>query len=490
MERLQDFLRMLQPGDNLIKIDIQDGYYHLPLALASQQYMGFIVMGVAFVLTAAPMGFTLSPWWFTWAMQCPLTYIRRGGVARDVAGGSPDPIPAIAWLDDFLMVVRDAQQAQEVKELFGRLGLTTHPTKCCWVPTSRMDYLGLVIDVQKGRVEAPADKVARIAGMATALLREARRGKHRVRTRAMMTFAGTANAIALALPAARFFLRPVHDAIRGAPHLYGQVRLSLPGKTALRWWQGLQRTVTVPPHNGRPLWQHPTTLTIHTDAATDYLTQAAWGGVINWGQPDQETVRGVFTARELATEHINTLELRAITLTIRHCRRRCANAHLMLFSDSEVVVRVLQNLTSRSGALYTELGALLHLTWSMRATFLIEHIPGVLNILADRLSRPPRPSAHHPRIPHLPLVTAGDIDSPWDAAGFYYLPVYMHNAGVAKLRDDGGKGLLLLEPTARARLYWSILAPAVTAAQTVRWTFPQGVRTALLVSFVFPPPRE
>ena len=38
MERLQDFLRMLQPGDNLIKIDIQDGYYHLPLASASQQY--------------------------------------------------------------------------------------------------------------------------------------------------------------------------------------------------------------------------------------------------------------------------------------------------------------------------------------------------------------------------------------------------------------------------------------------------------------------
>ena len=27
---------------------------------------------------------------------------------------------------------------------------------------------------------------------------------------------------------------------------------------------------------------------------------------------------------------------------------------------------------------------------------------------AGRLSRPPRPSAHHPRIPHLPLVTAGD----------------------------------------------------------------------------------
>ena len=60
-------------------------------------------MGQAYLLLAAPMGFTLSPWWFTWAMQCPLTYIRKGGVVRDAAGGDIDPIPAIAWLDDFLV---------------------------------------------------------------------------------------------------------------------------------------------------------------------------------------------------------------------------------------------------------------------------------------------------------------------------------------------------------------------------------------------------
>ena len=79
---------------------------------------------------------------------------------------------------------------------------------------------------------------------------------------------------------ARFYLRPLYDVIQAAPHQYGQVRLSPPGQIALRWWRDLARTVTVPPHDGRALWQTPRTLTIHTDAATDYLTQAAWGGVL------------------------------------------------------------------------------------------------------------------------------------------------------------------------------------------------------------------
>ena len=95
------------------------------------------------------------------------------------------------------MVVRDEHHAQEVKELFARLGLRTHPTKCSWVPTPHMEYLRLVIDVQRGRVEVPAAKVARIAGMATALLQGTRRARQRVRTRDLMRFAGTASATVL-----------------------------------------------------------------------------------------------------------------------------------------------------------------------------------------------------------------------------------------------------------------------------------------------------
>ena len=107
----------------------------------------------------------------------------------------------------------------------------------------------------------------------------------------------------------------MYDLLQAAPHPYGQVRLSPQGQTALRWWCALKRAVTVPPHDGLALWQKPREITVHTDAATDYLTQAAWGGVLNWGRPDQETVRGVFTAAELANDHTNTSELRALTRT-------------------------------------------------------------------------------------------------------------------------------------------------------------------------------
>ena len=51
-----------------------------------------------------------------------------GGDASALAGIAPTP--AIAWLDDYLLVVRDLAQASAIQHLFDWLGLKTHPDIC------------------------------------------------------------------------------------------------------------------------------------------------------------------------------------------------------------------------------------------------------------------------------------------------------------------------------------------------------------------------
>ena len=81
------------------------------------------------VLMSFPMCFTLSPWWVTWAMMCPLTRIRQGCSAQENIAGIART-PAMGWLDDLFRVLRDRDAAHAIKLFFTRIGLRTHPTAC------------------------------------------------------------------------------------------------------------------------------------------------------------------------------------------------------------------------------------------------------------------------------------------------------------------------------------------------------------------------
>ena len=76
------------------------------------------------MLMAAPMGFTLT-------MLCPLTHIRRGWAARGAIAGIA-LITAVAWLDDFLLVVRDANHAQAIRHLSGWV-FNPNQSNRCWM---------------------------------------------------------------------------------------------------------------------------------------------------------------------------------------------------------------------------------------------------------------------------------------------------------------------------------------------------------------------
>ena len=121
----------------------------------------------------------------------------------------------------------------------------------------------------------------------------------------------------------------------------------------------------------------PISVTICTDAS-----KQGWGAHSSLGG----SLRGKWS-REMASFHINILEMAAVYLALRRFRFP-RNAHIALHSDNMTVVNCLSRLGSaRSKPLNSWVVSILSLLRD-RGIFLTTcHVAGVRNVVADALSR-------------------------------------------------------------------------------------------------------
>jgi ribonuclease HI len=140
----------------------------------------------------------------------------------------------------------------------------------------------------------------------------------------------------------------------------------------LRWWASLSSNV----HVGREVWPAPS-VAMFTDAS-----MRGWGAVWNGQVP----ASGFFDAANEGSS-INELELLAAIHGLRAFARFARSRELVLISDSLVTVHIVRNWTSRAPRLLAHLRTLRALCESLGVTISTRHLPSVLNLWADRLSR-------------------------------------------------------------------------------------------------------
>jgi hypothetical protein len=74
--------------------------------------------------------------------------------------------------------MRDCRKAtQVIDKLLSSIGLTRHPTKEEWVGGTRVEHLGCVMDSDRMRFYIAPRKIAKVHGIARAILRQARQGQ-------------------------------------------------------------------------------------------------------------------------------------------------------------------------------------------------------------------------------------------------------------------------------------------------------------------------
>lgn len=106
---------------------------------------------------------------------------------------------------------RKVRLLRDIVECFG---LTINESKSRMCPAHRFEHLGLVVDFRLRSFAAPPDKLRKVKSMALELAQYAANHRRYVHKRQLASFVGTAIALSPAVPAGRFHLLPLYDAIR------------------------------------------------------------------------------------------------------------------------------------------------------------------------------------------------------------------------------------------------------------------------------------
>ena len=140
----------------------------------------------------------------------------------------------------------------------------------------------------------------------------------------------------------------------------------------LQWW--LEESNVL---QGQPLHPIRHAVQVFTDASKE-----GWGAHLN-----EFTARGSWSVPE-SKLHINYLELKAVFLALREFQNLCVGRIVLVATDNTTVVAYINKEGGmRSGPLCALLWRILTWCSQRQVTLKAQHIPGRLNVIADKLSR-------------------------------------------------------------------------------------------------------
>ena len=204
--------------------------------------------------------------------------------------------------------------------------LYAHPTKRVWNPNQCIIWLGFVVDLALGQIQAPDSKTVTLQNMI-----EQAKDMSFVRPGYLASMLGKIISMNLAFdPVSRFMMRSLNavNAVLESRLLWSKpLQLSLDAKTELAFWPSELRM-----YNAQPIWHFPPAVRVVYSDASDTGYLVVHGRCVADGQWTCEETRNSSTWRELSTMY--SVLLPAAT--------KVANAHVRWFIDNQNVVWILQ----------------------------------------------------------------------------------------------------------------------------------------------------
>ena len=374
-----DVLQSVTHGEWFTSVDLQDAYFHVPIAPQHRQFLRFAYQGRRWQFRVLPFGLSLSPRVFTRCMAAALAPLQAQG------------IKILPYLDDWLICAPSREEAAAQTERLlshvSRLGLKVNIKKSCLNPSQDTTFIGLALHTRSMSARPSPRRVDDILK----LLPIFRRGRH-LSYLSFLRLLGTLTSVAAVVPLGLLLLRPLQRWLNGhhldaERHRHRRITVSKECLLALVPWRDRAYI-----SRGVPMGQVPSRREIVTTDACPL----GWGAV--W---QSRTARGQWSAAD-RTDHINVLELRAVHLALQHFLPFLRGRHVLIRSDNTSTVCHINHQGGTKSARLLQVSTDL-LRWAaprlagLRAT----HLPGERNQVADFLSRQKPPSGEwclHPEV--------------------------------------------------------------------------------------------
>ena len=279
------------------------------------------------------------------------------------------------YLDDWLLRAPCPEicqrHTQTLLALCRELGWVVNLKKSELVPQQIFNFVGYRFDLLTGRVLPTPE---RWQALQTKLLLIKNRDFCTVRQ--LMSLIGLLTATEKQVWLGRLHMRPIQWYLKRHWYVPEVLEKVIPVSKTLHphldWWLNEDNVL-----RGQPLHPLCHALQLFTDASN-----AGWGAHLA-----DFTARGVWSVQE-SLLHINVLELKAVFLALKSFKQLCKNRIVLVATDNTTVVSYINKEGGmKSGSLCAPLWRILSWCHLRKIVLRARHIPGHLNVIADKLSR-------------------------------------------------------------------------------------------------------
>ena len=363
METPETIRTSLQQEEWVTSLDFSDAYFHIPIHFTSRKFLRFHFQNQSYQFRALPFGLSTAPMEFT-------------GVVKEVKlMAQSQGIRIHQYLDDWLIRAPTKeschQGTQSLLALCQELGWMVNMQKSELEPQQVFDFVSYQYDLLNGVVRPTQNRWEALQQKITVLLQN-----RSCRVRTFMSLIGLLTATEKQVPLGRLHMRPIQWHLKKHWRVPESLEKEIPIPRSLhqylQWWTQEENVL-----KGQPLHPLRHAVQIFTDASKE-----GWGAHLG-----DFTASGTWSVPE-SKLHINFLELKAVLLALKRFQHLVQGKVVLIATDNTTVVAYINKEGGmRSGSLCALLWRLLCWCSLNQIVLKARHIPGRLNVIADKLSR-------------------------------------------------------------------------------------------------------
>jgi hypothetical protein len=359
---------ILSQGNNCLisKADVESAFRIIPLHSSSFNLLGFCWEGKYYFDMCLPMGLSISCNIFEqfsnaiqWILCTKLNVKCMSHILDDyIFMGDAHSDACEHGLRQFFML------AQQVN-------IPIKHSKTCY-PTTVAQLHGVEVDTVKMEARLPQDKLQK----ATRELHRLSRCK-KTTLRDLQSSLGFLNFACKVVVPGRPFLRRLFDLTKGIAQKHYHIRISKSARADLSAW-----LTFIKQYNGITMlrqerWISSPCLNLYSDSASTAGFAAVLGAKWAYGSwPDSWN-----------SFHISVLEMYPIILALELWGHLLVNKCIVFHCDNSAVVAIVIKQTASDKNIMPLVRRLVITTMTRNILFVAKHIPGVHNVVADKISR-------------------------------------------------------------------------------------------------------
>ncbi|CAL4085145.1 unnamed protein product, partial [Meganyctiphanes norvegica] len=143
-------------------LDLQDAYFHVPMAWFFHRYLAFVVDGITYVFQYLPFGLSVAPWAFHRVIKPVKAHLHLQSMRVH------------SYLDDFLFLSRSREGllaiTTHILDMFDRLHIKVNYKKSSLEPSQTVEYLGVILQLDSMTLCIPHSKVLGIITLCDQLM--------------------------------------------------------------------------------------------------------------------------------------------------------------------------------------------------------------------------------------------------------------------------------------------------------------------------------